>query len=119
MGRRVWKSSRGDYWNMICAVGPNGNATVGGGPWARYRSDTPTLMKWRKADDVFTLSAETGKPQPVGCQSGAYFQPIPNPKPGGPTHMINSGSAGPMLLVAGGTAHTQPVLHSPQQKVVR
>ena len=55
-------------------------------------------MKWRKADDVFTLSAETGKPQPVGCQSGAYYQPIPNPKPGGPTHMINSGSAGPMLL---------------------
>jgi hypothetical protein len=30
--------------------------------------------------------------------SGAYFSAVPNPKPGGPTHMINSGSAGPMLL---------------------
>lgn len=94
----VWKSAQGEYWNMICAVGPGGSATVGGGPWARYRSDTPTLMKWHKADDVFTVSAETGEPQPVGCQSGPDFQPIPNPKPGGPTHMINSGSAGPMLL---------------------
>ena len=47
----------------------------------------------------FMVSAETGQPQGVkSSASGAYFQPIPNPKPGGPTHMINSGSAGPMLL---------------------
>ena len=87
----VWKSTQGEYWNMICALD-------GQKPWVRYRSNTSSLMLWQKADDVFTVAAETGQPQPLGSMSGAYFQAIPNPKPGGPTHMINAGSAGPMLL---------------------
>ncbi len=91
----VWKSTSASgaaQWNMICAL--NGKA-----PWARFVSDTPTLMRWRLADSNFMIDAETGQPQPVKtCQSGAYFQRIPNPKQGGPTHMINVGSAGPMLL---------------------
>lgn len=89
----VWKSTTApNTWNMICALD-------GKSPWVRFSSSTPTLMKWKLADKSFMISAETGKPQGVkNSQSGAYFQPIPNPKAGGPTHMINSGSAGPMLL---------------------
>ena len=44
-------------------------------------------------------NGSSGQPQAdYTTQSGAYFNRIPNPKPGGPTHMINGGSAGPMLL---------------------
>ena len=89
----VWKSTTTTHtWNMICALD-------GKSPWVRFSSTTPTLMKWKLADQNFMVSAETGQPQGVStADSGAYFQAIPNPKPGGPTHMINSGSAGPMLL---------------------
>lgn len=84
-------STGGGVWNMICSM--NGH-----GPWARYTSSTPTLMTWKLADEYFTVSAETGLPQRTRAQSGAFFHPIPNPKPGGPTHMINGGTVGPMLL---------------------
>ena len=34
---RVWKSSNGDYWNMLCAWD-------GRRPWARYTTKDPTLL---------------------------------------------------------------------------
>jgi hypothetical protein len=52
---RVWKSKVGNYWNMLCSydVGP---PTPGGhaGPWVRYSSTDPALMKWKLADLNFT-----------------------------------------------------------------
>ena len=88
----VWKSPGSDTWNMVCAL--DGKA-----PWARFTSNTPTLMRWKLADKCFTFSAETGLPQPMDApggatpvKSGAYFQAVPNPKAGGPTHMINAGA---------------------------
>eukprot|EP01045_Picozoa_sp_COSAG04_P032722 COSAG04_NODE_6510_length_1312_cov_1.080791_1_plen_204_part_10 len=72
----VWKSSKGDYWNMICALVrsarmflgflhvPQAISTVRGqdgkSPWARFTSNTSTLMRWAMADSDFTVDAETG-----------------------------------------------------------
>eukprot|EP00937_MAST-01D_sp_MAST-1D-sp2_P006943 g6943.t1 len=94
---RVWRSSRGAYWNMVCAYDGNG-------PWARYVSASADLMSWRLANTTFTVDAETRAAQPTpargNAQSGAYFHRLPGGGGGGgwPTHMINAGSAGPLLL---------------------
>ena len=54
------------------------------------------MLTCAHSGDVITFQ---GQPQPISSvQSGAYFHKIPNPAPGGPTHMINAGSAGPLLL---------------------
>ena len=88
----VWKSTTApNTWNMICALD-------GKSPWVRFSSTTPTLMRWKLADQNFLVSAEACARGMCTAASGAYFQAIPNPKAGGPTHMINTGSAGPMLL---------------------
>jgi hypothetical protein len=59
----------------------------GGESWSRYTSSTPTLMKWKLADkSSFTIP-------PVGgydcVEGGEMFLPLPNPVPGGNTHMIS------------------------------
>lgn len=82
---RVWKSEIGDYWNMLCDVD-------GEQPWARYTSDSPSLMRWKLADRQFT------RPIPIGgydfTNNGIMFHPIPNGPPGGPTHFINGNYSG-------------------------
>ena len=64
--------------NLECWRGQDGKS-----PWARFTSNTSTLMRWAMADSDFTVDAETGAPINIACKSGAYFQKIPNPKPGG------------------------------------
>lgn len=82
---RVWKSEVGDYWNMLCAFD-------GRSPWARYVSSDKALLKWKMASQQFTV------PHGVGAAAGALFHPIPNPVPGGPTHMINGNTGTEFLL---------------------
>jgi hypothetical protein len=62
-------------------------------PWARYTSIAPTLHEWK-------LATPTGfiRPVAVGGGGGALFHEIPNPMPGGPTHVIN-GNTGSMVYL--------------------
>ena len=80
---RVWKSeSANNTWNMICNI-------HGGESWSRFTSTTPTLMKWKLADKTFTIPPVGGYDSTEG---GEMFLPIPNPLPGGNTHMISGQS---------------------------
>jgi endoglucanase len=78
---RVWKSATAakPTWNMLCDI-------HGGDSWSRFTSTTPTLMEWKLADKTFTIP-------PVGgydsVEGGEMFLLIPNPLPGGNTHMIS------------------------------
>ena len=74
---RVWKSKKGNYWNMLCAL--NGKA-----PWARYTSTDPNLMTWKLAANSFTQGVDTG------AAAGALFHKLPNAPAAGPAYMINS-----------------------------
>ena len=82
---RVWKSaspaSSTPIWSMLCNI-------HGGEPWARFSSTTPTLMEWKLADKAFTIPPVGGYDSTEG---GEMFLPIPNPLPGGATHMISGG----------------------------
>lgn len=85
---RVWKSTQGPYWNMLCAYG-------GRTPWARYTTTDPSLLRWRVADPDFAVDPSRNCSAAGSCSTpdvgaGALFHPIPNAAPGGPTHMINA-----------------------------
>jgi hypothetical protein len=83
---RVWKSESSATWNMLCDIG-------GGDSWSRFTSTTPTLMKWKLADKTFTVPPVGGYDSTEG---GEMFLPIPNPLPGGNTHMISGAVPGPV-----------------------
>ena len=50
---------------MLCALGGDP------GPWARFTSPDPSLMKWKMADKSFTKGIDKG------CDAGALFHKIP------------------------------------------
>ena len=85
----------------------------GKSPWARFTSNTSTLMRWAMADSDFTVDAETGAPINIACKSGAYFQKIPNPKPGGeqqataPCWLMSADAYRELLPVHRADAHDQ------------
>jgi hypothetical protein len=54
-GRRVWKSTRGKYWNMLCSLGKKGT-----GHWARFTSSDPSLMHWTYSNRTFIEGALAG-----------------------------------------------------------
>ena len=90
---RVWKSSVGPYWNMVCAL--NGVA-----PWARYTSADASLMTWKLADPSFTYTANGTLPDDKfgNNAAGPMFHEIPNPKARFPTHIINVGGGERFML---------------------
>jgi hypothetical protein len=76
---------------MLCSPHWTGNW---GGSWSRYTSTDPNLQTWELADpDFITHDAiKPGGMDPlahIDAAAGPLFNPIPNPAPGGPTHMIN------------------------------
>lgn len=73
---RVWKSKKGNYWNMLCALD-------GKSPWARYTTTDPHLMSWTEASASFTHGIDKDG------LAGALFHKIPGAPKDGPTHMIN------------------------------
>eukprot|EP01052_Picozoa_sp_SAG31_P052145 SAG31_NODE_12733_length_920_cov_2.294762_1_plen_300_part_10 len=83
---RVWKSKKGSYWNMLCALN-------GATPWARFTSPDPSLMNWTMADKSFTQGVDKGG------DAGALFHKIPGAPAGGPTHMINGPGTGATFLL--------------------
>ena len=50
-------------------------------------------MKWKLADKAFTVPPVGGYDNTEG---GEMFLPIPNPRPGGSTHMISGQDSGPV-----------------------
>jgi hypothetical protein len=89
---KVWRSTVGPYWNMLCSPHWTGNW---GGAWARYTSTDPALQSWTLADPNFITHApiHPGGNDPIAhidAASGAMFNPIPGAEPGGPSHMINA-----------------------------
>jgi hypothetical protein len=104
---RVWKSKVGDYWNMLCAFGGDP------GPWARFTSSDPSLMKWKMADKSFTKGVDKG------CDAGALFHKIPGAPSAGPTHMIDGPGSGSAFLL--GTYDSQQEIMTvtdPQLQVI-
>jgi hypothetical protein len=85
---RVWKSKRGEYWNMLCSLGKKGT-----GHWARFTSSDPSLMHWTYTNQTFIEGAVAG-----GFSQGPLFHRIPNAPVGGPTHLINNGKGDAYLL---------------------
>ena len=94
--------------DLECWCGQDGKS-----PWARFTSNTSTLMRWAMADSDFTVDAETGAPINIACKSGAYFQKIPNPKPGGeqqataPCWLMSADAYRELLPVHRADAHDQ------------
>ena len=89
---KVWRSTVGAYWNMLCSPHWTGNW---GGSWARYTSTDPALQSWTLADAKFITHApvKPGGTDPlahIDAAAGAMFNPIPGAVPGGPTHMIDA-----------------------------
>eukprot|EP00035_Acanthoeca_spectabilis_P009324 m.165748 g.165748 ORF g.165748 m.165748 type:complete len:600 (-) comp14685_c0_seq3:70-1869(-) len=82
---KVWRSTRGNYWNMLCSPHWTGNW---GSSWSRYTSTDPTLQNWSLADPQFIVVPQ-GSTVHLDAAAGALFNPIPNAVPGGPTHMLN------------------------------
>ena len=85
---RVWKSTRGKYWNMLCSLGKKGT-----GHRARFTSSDPSLMHWTYSNRTFIEGAVAG-----GFSQGPLFHRIPNAPVGGPTHLINNGKGDSYLL---------------------
>ena len=82
---QVWRSTVGDYFNMLCSFAQ-------GKSWARFTSTSASLLTWRLAEREFT------KPNIVGGGGGALFHAIPNAPPGGPTHLINGNTGSEFFL---------------------
>ena len=62
------------------------------GAWTRYETADPTLHgPWELADASFATKANG---QAVGSDATPGFYPLPNPRAGEPTHVINSGGGG-------------------------
>jgi hypothetical protein len=92
----VWKSTNGNYYNMLGALG-------GHTPWARYTSDS-RLLHWKLADPAFASWANDSiglacqkccsyNRQPAkaaGGVSAPQWNKIPGAPAEGPTHFINS-----------------------------
>ena len=85
---RVWKSSIGPYWNMLCSLGAKGT-----GHWARFTSHDASLMHWTYSNATFIEGAVAG-----GFSQGPLFHRIPNAPATGPTHLINNGKGDSFLL---------------------
>ncbi len=76
---------------MLCSPHWTGNW---GGSWSRYKSTDPKLQTWELADSEFIThdAIKPGGMDPlahIDAAAGPLFNPIPNPAPGGPTHMID------------------------------
>eukprot|EP00041_Stephanoeca_diplocostata_P017920 m.370352 g.370352 ORF g.370352 m.370352 type:complete len:629 (+) comp20858_c0_seq34:199-2085(+) len=85
---KVWKSSVGDRFNMLCSPHWTGNW---GSVWARYESTDPNLLTWTLADaNISNFMPSQHNNTPIDAASGAMFNEIPNAPPGGPTHMVNA-----------------------------
>lgn len=79
----VWRSAD-RQWSMVC-ISPVDTRLAG--TYARYVSDDPQLQHWRLADPHFAKHLNvTGRA--LGNLGSSLFHRIPNPAPGGPTHIL-------------------------------
>jgi hypothetical protein len=97
---RVWKSTRGEYWNAIFQINSNNlsNWSIPStmqvpGTSGRFTSTDPKLLHWTLADERFARVVDKSGKE-VGTVPGGIgapmFYPIPNPATGGPDHIITS-----------------------------
>ena len=86
---KVWRSEDGSHWNVLGAL-------RGESPWARYTAAVTddSMLNWTLADASFTKP--TGIK--IAAAAGDLFNPLPGAVPGGPTHMISSGTGNTFYL---------------------
>jgi hypothetical protein len=94
---RVWRSgakATGEpaHWSMVGTGAREGAKPTTMANWNRYETTDPTLHgPWKLADTSFATKANG---QPFGTISTPGFYPLPSPRPGEPTHIINAGMGG-------------------------